>query len=541
MQSGANPAAGLGENGKRPDIDTVLPAELRRAIDDLVAGRVIVVRLNGRDPVLMCAARGVNAETVSFMVRHTSGFLCVALPARRADELQIPPMHYLSDGAFEIAYGVSVDADAGIETGISARDRAVTIGLIGDPSATADQFRRPGHVMTLRARPAGLRARTSFTEAAVDLALLCGLPPAMAMAELVSTRSPGHMMHGDEVADFCNEHGLESITVAQIPAGRSGAAYPPIDAEVASALATLDGLPVTVRPEDIERHRLRSARVRPSDGDLSRGGSVSIDEVTIPGPAGDLALLICRPTGRNVTGGVLYLHGGGMILGDNRSDLLGLLDWVGDLGLVLVSADYRLAPENPHPAPVEDCYAALSWFTDHASEQHVSPERILVAGESAGGGLAAAVSLMARDRGGPQLSGQMLICPMLDDRAVTPSSMELDGQGIWDRTSNATGWSALLGSAAGGAGVSPYAAPARADDLGGLPPAFIEVGSTEVFRDEAVDYAQRIWRAGGAAELHVWPGGVHCFDGLAPRAAISRSARAARADWLTRLLVRPPR
>jgi len=143
---------------------------------------------------------------------------------------------------------------------------------------------------------------------------------------------------------------------------------------------------------------------------------------------------------------------------------------------------------------------------------------------------------MARDRGGPALIGQMLGCAMLDDRNQTPSSYELDRQGMWDRTSNLTGWRALLGAAQGGPDVSPYAAPARAADLSGLPPAYLDVGSVETFRDEVLDYAARIWRTGGVAELHVWPGGYHGFESMAPAAAISVAARQSRLDWLRRLL-----
>ncbi|GGR52067.1 hypothetical protein GCM10010251_81450 [Streptomyces aurantiogriseus] len=131
--------------------------------------------------------------------------------------------------------------------------------------------------------------------------------------------------------------------------------------------------------------------------------------------------------------------------------------------------------------------------------------------------------------------GQMLMCPMLDDRNHTPSAHQMAGLGVWDRTSNETGWSALLGEARGTADVPPYAAPARADDLSGLPPAFIDVGSAETFRDEDVAYASRIWQAGGIAELHVRPGGFHGFDSLVPEAALSVDARAARLRWLRRL------
>ncbi len=143
---------------------------------------------------------------------------------------------------------------------------------------------------------------------------------------------------------------------------------------------------------------------------------------------------------------------------------------------------------------------------------------------------------MARDRGGPLLAGQMLMCPMLDDRNDTPSSWQMAGRGVWDHTANETGWSALLGESRGGPDVSPYAAPARAADLSGLPPAFVDVGSAETFRDEDVAYASRIWQAGGIAELHVWPGGFHGFTMMAPDTAVSRAASAAQVGWLRRLL-----
>lgn len=146
------------------------------------------------------------------------------------------------------------------------------------------------------------------------------------------------------------------------------------------------------------------------------------------------------------------------------------------------------------------------------------------------------MALLARDRNGPRAIGQVLMCPMLDDRNDTPSAHQMAGLGVWDRTSNETGWNALLGDARGTADVSPYAAPARAHDLSGLPPAFIDVGSAETFRDEDIAYASRIWHAGGIAELHVWPGGFHGFDGMVPRAALSQEARAARLRWLRRLL-----
>lgn len=176
------------------------------------------------------------------------------------------------------------------------------------------------------------------------------------------------------------------------------------------------------------------------------------------------------------------------------------------------------------------------WTAEHADELGIDPDQIIVAGTSAGGGLAAGLALLARDRRGPALAAQVLMCPMLDDRNDTPSSRQMAGRGVWDSTANTTGWTALLGDACGGPDVSPYAAPARAVDLSGLPPAFVDVGSAETFRDEDVAYATRIWQAGGVAELHVWPGGFHGFDTLAPQAAISQEAKAARVRWLRRQL-----
>jgi acetyl esterase/lipase len=277
----------------------------------------------------------------------------------------------------------------------------------------------------------------------------------------------------------------------------------------------------------------------PTDEQLSLGRALEVTTRSVPGAAGapDVEVVVLRPVGATTAApAVLHTHGGGMIIGDARSGLMEVAGWAAELGLVVVSVEYRLAPETPHPGPVEDCYAALVWTHRNAAELGVDPGRIVVAGASAGGGLAAALALMARDRGEVLLLGQLLIYPMLDDRNDSGSAQQMAGVGIWDRTSNQTGWAALLGGAAGGPDVSPYAAPARATDLSGLPPAFIDVASAETFRDEDIAYASRIWAAGGVAELHVWPGGCHGFDLFVPDAAISRAAQAARIAWLRRLL-----
>ncbi|WP_394618349.1 alpha/beta hydrolase [Lentzea sp. JNUCC 0626] len=265
-----------------------------------------------------------------------------------------------------------------------------------------------------------------------------------------------------------------------------------------------------------------------TDAELGRGGVVAFSEEDADG----VPVLVLRPTGA-VGPPVLHIHGGGMVAGTRRSDLHVLAEWVAELGVVLVSPEYRLAPEHPHPAPVEDCYRTLKWMERNGFAEPV------VAGTSAGGGLAAAVVLMARDFGGPVVRGQLLMCPMLDDRCETPSSHQFLAGTTWVRASNLTGWTALLGEARGGPDVSPFAAPARAVSLEGLPPTYVDVGSVDVFRDEAVAYASRIWQAGGDAELHVWPGGCHGFDQLVPEAVLSRRARAARVEWLRRVACVP--
>ncbi|MFF1798561.1 alpha/beta hydrolase, partial [Kitasatospora sp. NPDC058263] len=228
-------------------------------------------------------------------------------------------------------------------------------------------------------------------------------------------------------------------------------------------------------------------------------------------------LLSARPAGISRPLPLLYyLHGGGMVMGNAWSVLPRVLrEWALPLELAVISVEYRLAPRTRYPGPVEDCYAGLTWAAAHADRLGLDPARIVLGGKSAGGGLAAALALLTRDRGGPVPLGQLLLSPMLDDRDRSFSSHQLAGTDTWDRTSNATAWQALLGDRYGAADLPPYAAPARATDLSGLPPAYIDVGSAETLRDEDVAYAQALWQAGGRAELHVWPGACHGFDTLA--------------------------
>lgn len=316
---------------------------------------------------------------------------------------------------------------------------------------------------------------------------------------------------------------------------------PPFDPELVPVLEALaQAMPPAVLPEMIPALRQFMAATAPTDDELRRGGAIDFTERRIAGPEGapEISLLICRPGGSTGPRPAIYFtHGGGMILGDNRNLIGEMLDWVQELGVVLVSVEYRLAPEHLFPAGLEDVYAGLLWTVEHAEELGVDPGRLVVSGPSAGGGLTAALTLLVRDLDGPVPAGQLLVCPMLDDRNNSPSARQMAGVGAWDRTANDTGWTALLGERRGGPDITTYAAPARAEDLSGLPPLFIDVGSAETFRDEVVTYASRVWQAGGEAELHVWPGGFHGFDALAPDAELSKRARAARVAWLRRTLL----
>lgn len=322
------------------------------------------------------------------------------------------------------------------------------------------------------------------------------------------------------------------------PTGQPGPP-PPFDPELASFARAFRETWPPVTPAMIPLLRQPAALPRPTDEELAQGGAFTIETASAPGPVGapDVQLLICRPTGVDTPTAVLYhLHGGGLFAGEARFDLGTFLSMATEFPLTVIAVEYRLAPETPHPGPVEDCYAGLIWIVEHAGELNIDPARVVVEGSSGGAGLAAGVVLLARDRGGPAILGQMLLSPMLDDRNDTPSVTQLASVALWDGTTNATAWSALLGDARGGPDVSPYAAPARATDLSGLPATFIDVGSVEIFRDEAVSYATRLWQAGGAAELHVWAGGFHGFEHALPRAALSQDAVVARSRWLRRLL-----
>jgi acetyl esterase/lipase len=224
---------------------------------------------------------------------------------------------------------------------------------------------------------------------------------------------------------------------------------------------------------------------------------------------------------------VLYLHGGGMILGSVPIFDGPVSRYVAHTGVSMLSVDYRLAPEHPYPTSVEDAYAGLVWLAAHAAELGVDPDRVAVMGDSAGAGIAAAVAILSRDRGVPALARQILLYPMLDDRNTTPDP-EIAPFAGWTYDDNITGWNALLGPRDQDSQVDPPAAPARLTDARGLPPAYIEVGQLDIFRDEDVTYALTLSRAGVPVELHLHPGVPHEYDAIAPEADVSRRARADR-------------
>ncbi|WP_197277069.1 alpha/beta hydrolase fold domain-containing protein [Sphingomonas profundi] len=323
---------------------------------------------------------------------------------------------------------------------------------------------------------------------------------------------------------------------------RTGIARPartaaPLDPELAACLRRAPALLSSIGREHIGMLRAGAARLGPSDAVLAGDGRRTIDIRRVPVAGGEIEALLLRPAHATAPlPGIVFLHGGGMIAGDARSGLDAVLDWVDTLGIGLVSVDYRLAPEHPHPVPVEDCLAALRWIDAGRAGLGLDDAPLLLAGASAGGGLAAGAALLARERGGPALAGLMLMAPMLDDAERFASSVAYDGDVPWDRASNRTGWSALLGAAVGGPDVPDCAAPIRAHDLSGLPPTFLDVGGVETFRDETIAFAARLAQADVPIELHVWAGAFHGFDVIARDSALAATARATRLAWLRRRL-----
>ena len=247
-------------------------------------------------------------------------------------------------------------------------------------------------------------------------------------------------------------------------------------------------------------------------------GVVSSDHYA-PGPDGapEVMVRIYQPETRPDTlPALLWIHGGGYVLGKVEWDDLKAKSMTLALNCVVASVEYRLAPEHPFPAPLEDCYAALKWLASNADQFGINPARIAIGGASAGGGLAAGLGLLARDRAEVDVCYQLLIYPMIDDSNIEQVGPDVPDAPLWTRANNLAGWRSYLQQEPGSNGVSAYAAAIRADDVSGLPPTYIGVGTPDLFRDEDIAYAQRLMKAGVPTELHVYADGFHGFDAFAP-------------------------
>jgi acetyl esterase/lipase len=308
------------------------------------------------------------------------------------------------------------------------------------------------------------------------------------------------------------------------------------DPELAAAIPVLPVLDVSDLPA--ARATLTELRAQLPAPDET---GVTVSEVDVPGPDGapDVRLRIYRPDGPAGRAGIYDVHGGGFIMGDLDGSHAANVAIARAVGAVLVTVDYRLAPEHPYPAGIEDCYAGLVWFAKHAEEYGVDADRIALHGISAGGGLCAGLALMARDRGGPAIAFQYLGVPEVDDRLETPSMRAFIDTPIWNRPNAVVSWDSYLGEGVPGTdGVPPYAAPARAADLTGLPPAYVSVMAFDPLRDEGIAYALALQAAGVPVELHLFPGTFH-GSSLIEDATISRREAAERVAVLRQALGLP--
>jgi len=305
-----------------------------------------------------------------------------------------------------------------------------------------------------------------------------------------------------------------------------------LDPEVAAATIRFFGEPVEFSPIPVgdigNRRNLLEAVHAKIDVAQPVPTDVAIkDFETTTADGATLLLRWYSKEGPDPGSAVLFLHGGGMILSSVALYDGTVARYVSSSGVPFLSVEYRLAPEFPHPAPVEDAFAGLTWLAEHAGELGVDPIRIAVMGDSGGGGIAAGLALLARDRGGPSIARQILLYPMLDDRTTTPDPA-LAGLTTWSYEDNATGWQALLGEACGGSNVSPYAAPARMMSAKDMPPLYMEALELDIFRDEDIEFARRTAAAGISTELHVHPAVPHAFETVAFDTAVARRMAADR-------------
>lgn len=258
-----------------------------------------------------------------------------------------------------------------------------------------------------------------------------------------------------------------------------------------------------------------------------------------PGPkrAPDVLVRVYRPkNAKSAVPVIYYMHGGGMVLGTVAENDVACKTLARATGCAVASVDYRLAPEHPYPAPMEDCYAGLIWLVANAAKLNIDPKRIATMGPSAGGGLAAGLGLLARDRKEVKLAYQVLIYPMIDDTNVKSAKAARNDFFVWSRANNLAGWRAYLGKKFGAASVPIYAAPTRAKNLAGLPPTYLCVGDMDLFLQEDLAYGRRLNEAGVPLDLHVYPGAIHGFDTLTPGAEVAQRATADIVRALRRIL-----
>lgn len=218
-----------------------------------------------------------------------------------------------------------------------------------------------------------------------------------------------------------------------------------------------------------------------------------------------------------------WIHGGGYVMGTALQGDMFTLNATQGLGCFSASVEYRLAPETAYPGPLEDCYQGLKYLYDHADELGINREKIIIGGVSAGGGLAAGLALLIRDRGEMDICAQVLIYPMIDDTNIAPPSDDTPDTLVWSRAYNKFGWQSYLGDLFGQKEVPIYAAPARADDLSGLPPTYMPVGDLDLFLDENILYARKLTQAGVPTHFHIVPGAYHGFNGFAASAPVSQA------------------
>ncbi|MDT8913347.1 alpha/beta hydrolase [Amycolatopsis sp. PS_44_ISF1] len=306
------------------------------------------------------------------------------------------------------------------------------------------------------------------------------------------------------------------------------------DPEIAATVSMLPETDLT----DLPAARLRTAEMFAELAGEPDTTGVTVREELVPGPEGapDVRVLVYTPDRIATTALLLDIHGGGFILGGADMDHEDNVGVARELGAVVVSVDYRLAPEAPYPAGLEDCYAVLAWTAENAAELGIDPARTVIHGISAGGGLAAALALLARDRGGPAIAFQFLGVPEIDDRLETPSMRAFVDTPLWNRPRAELSWDCYLGEGVRGTeGVPVHAAPARATDLTGLPPAYVSVMEFDPLRDEGIRYAQALLAAGVTTELHLFPGTFH-GSGVVKHAVISRREKAEARAVLARAL-----